>query len=87
LPRFIRSYSLFSAAHSKIHTDGLGDLEAQGDLTDHEYSITRGGNEVARISKKWFDWEDTYGVEITGTEDPVMILASTVVIDMCCHER
>jgi uncharacterized protein YxjI len=30
---------------------------------------------------------DTYGVEVADSEDPVLILASTVVIDMCCHEE
>jgi uncharacterized protein YxjI len=30
-------------------------------------------------------WTDTYGVEIADGEDDVLILASTVVIDMVCH--
>ncbi len=70
-----------------IHIDGQGDLEAQGDLSDHEYSLTRDGELVAQVSKQWFSWSDTYGVDVAGSEDPVLILASTVVIDMCCHER
>ena len=28
---------------------------------------------------------DTYGVDIQGGEDEVLLLASTVVIDMVCH--
>ena len=71
----------------EIHTDDRGDLEAQGDFSDHEYAVTRGGETVAAISKQWFTWGDTYGVDIADGEDPVLILASTVVIDMCCHER
>ena len=70
-----------------IHTDDQGDLEAQGDFSDHEYTVTRGGEPIAQISKEWFSWSDTYGVDVAGDEDPVLILASTVVIDMCCHER
>jgi len=70
-----------------IHIDGQGDLEAQGDLSDHEYSFTRDGELVAQVSKQWFSWSDTYGVDVVNSEDPVLILAGTVVIDMCCHER
>jgi uncharacterized protein YxjI len=70
-----------------IHLDERGDLEAQGSLSDHEYVITRAGQPVAQISKQWFSWSDTYGVDVAENEDPVLILASTVVIDMCCHQR
>lgn len=70
-----------------IHTDDGGDLEASGDFSDHEYTVTRNGEPVASISKQWFTWADTYGVEIADAADPVLILASTVVIDLCCHER
>lgn len=69
-----------------IHVDDKGDLEAQGDFSDHEYTVTRAGEPVAQISKQWFSWSDTYGVDVADGEDPVLILASTVVIDMCCHE-
>jgi uncharacterized protein YxjI len=70
-----------------IHIDGQGNLEAQGDLSDHEYSVTREGELVAQVSKQWFSWSDTYGVDVASSEDPVLILASTVAIDMCCHDR
>jgi uncharacterized protein YxjI len=40
---------------------------------------------VATVSKRWVAWADTYGVDIAAGEDDVLILASTVVIDMICH--
>jgi uncharacterized protein YxjI len=40
---------------------------------------------VAEVSKQWFTLADTYGVQISQGEDDVLILASTVVIDMACH--
>jgi len=40
---------------------------------------------VATVSKQWFSWTDTYGVEVADGEDAVLLLASTVVIDMVCH--
>ena len=38
-----------------------------------------------RSGKLILDEADTYGVEIADGEDDVLILASTVVIDMACH--
>ena len=79
--------SLFTFLHCKFTVDvpGPDDLEAEGDFLDHEYSFTRGGRTVATVSKQWFSWTDTYGVEIADGEDDILILASTVVIDMVCH--
>lgn len=68
-----------------VHLEGQDELDAEGDLTDHEYTITRAGEPVAQISKTWFEWSDTYGVDIADGEDPLLILASTVVIDQACH--
>ena len=68
-----------------VDVPGPDDLEAQGSLLEHEYTFTRGGRNVAIVSKKWFSFTDTYGVEINPDEDPVLILASTVIIDMICH--
>jgi uncharacterized protein YxjI len=79
-------FTLFQCTFD-IHVDGQHALEAKGDFSDHEYFVTRDGAPIARISKEWFSFADTYGVEIADREDPVLILASTVVIDMCCHER
>ena len=79
-------FTLFKCAFD-IHVDGQEDLEAQGDLFDHEYTVTRDGEPVAQISKQWFSWSDTYGVEIADGADPLLLLASTVVIDVCCHEQ
>ncbi len=79
--------ALFTFIHCKFTVDvpGPDDLEAEGNFLDHEYSFTREGRTVAAVSKQWFSMTDTYGVEIAEGEDDVMILASTVVIDMVCH--
>jgi uncharacterized protein YxjI len=68
-----------------IDVPGPNDLEAEGDFLDHEYAFYRSSNHVATVSKQWFAWSDTYGVEIVAGEEDVLILASTVVIDMACH--
>ncbi len=68
-----------------VDVPGPDDLEAQGDFLDMEYTFARDGRPVAEVSKRWFTWADTYGVDIADGEDDVLILASTVVIDMVCH--
>jgi uncharacterized protein YxjI len=68
-----------------VDVPGPDDLEAGGDFTDHEYTFARRGACVAAVSKRWFSWTDTYGVDINPGEDDVLVLASTVVIDMACH--
>ena len=68
-----------------VDVPGPDDLEAEGSFMDREYTFTRGGKTVAVVSKQWFTWTDTYGVDIQQGEDDVLILASTVVIDMVCH--
>jgi uncharacterized protein YxjI len=79
---------LFTFLHHRFSVDvpGPDDLEAEGDFLDHEYMLTRGGAAVAYVSKKYFSWTDTYGVDIAGGEDDLLVLASTVVIDMVCHD-
>jgi uncharacterized protein YxjI len=78
---------LFTLFRCKFTVDvpGPDDLEAQGNFLDMEYTFTRGEQPVAEVSKRWFSWTDTYGVDIHAGEDNVLILASTVVIDMVCH--
>ncbi len=80
---------LFTLLRCKFTVDvpGPDDLEAQGDFLDHEYTFERPGRAVASISKRWFKWTDTYGVDIATGEDDVLILASAVVIDMVCHQE
>ena len=68
-----------------VDVPGPNDLLAEGDFMDHQYAFTRNGNVVAQVSKQWFTWSDTYGVQVAQGEDDVLILASTVVIDMACH--
>ena len=70
-----------------VDVPGPDDLEAAGSFLDHEYTFERHGQVVAQVSKRWFSWTDTYGVDIGPGEDDVLILASTVVIDMVCHQE
>jgi uncharacterized protein YxjI len=57
------------------------DMEAKGNIVDHEYKIERGGDKAAEVSKRWFRVRDTYGIEVAEGQDDALILAVTVCID------
>lgn len=61
------------------------DLDVQGNLLDHEYSIGEGHDKIAEVSKKWFRLADTYGVQIEQGQNDIVILAVSVAIDMMVH--
>jgi len=70
-----------------IDVEGGKDMDAKGNLVDHEYEIERDGDTVATVSKKWFRIRDTYGVEVEPGEDEALVLAITVCIDAMSHPR
>jgi uncharacterized protein YxjI len=71
----------FALLASNFTIEGL-DCEVKGGFLAHEYSFTRGDQTVAQVSMQWFTLADTYGVQIADGEDPVLILAATVAIDL-----
>ena len=78
------AFTFFRCAFT-IDVPGPDDYEATGDFLDREYTFTRSGAAVAQVSKRFFSWTDTYGIDIVDDEDPITLLASCVVIDLCCH--
>ena len=62
-------------------------LSVEGDFFELEYAFQRNGTTVAQASKEYFSFTDSYGVDIADGEDPIMILATCVVIDMACHSE
>ncbi len=79
-------FTLFRAEFT-VDVPGPGDLIAEGDFWDHEYAFTRHGQVVARVSKAFFSWTDSYGIDVAPGEDDVLIVAAAVVIDQCSHEK
>lgn len=78
---------IFALLHHRFTVDvpGPNDLEAEGSFTDHEYEFRRAGRTVATVSKRWFSWRDTYGIDIDDDEDQILLLACAVVVDEACH--
>jgi uncharacterized protein YxjI len=69
-----------------IEVEDGKDLEAKGNIVDHEYKIERDGDHVAEVSKRWFRVRDTYGIEIAPGENDALILAIVVCIDQMSHD-
>ena len=65
----------------KVELEDGGELEAHGNIVDHEYEIERDGDKVAEVSKRWFRVRDAYGIEIAPGQDDALILAVAVCID------
>ena len=77
-------FTFFKCSFS-IAGEGTNHLHAEVDFTGHDYIFTRDEQPVAQVSKQWFAFSDTYGVQIVPGQDDVLILACTVVIDLCGH--
>jgi uncharacterized protein YxjI len=75
---------LFTPFHDRFTIDvpGPDDLEMEGDLFDHEFTIRRGGQTVATVSKRWFSMRDTYAVDVAPGQDDLLILASVLALDL-----
>src|SRR3954466_13657324 len=70
-----------------VEVDGGDDMEAKGNIVDHEYKIERDGDKGGEVSKKWFRVRDTYGIGIAPGQDDALILAVAVCLDQMSHDH
>jgi len=73
--------------HWTVNVRGGPDLDVQGNILDHEYSVNERHRKIAEVSKKWLSLTDTYGVEIDDGQNDILILALAVAIDMMSHDE
>ncbi len=73
--------------HWTVNVRGGPDLDVQGNILDHEYSIMERRRKIAEVSKKWFSLTDTYAVEIDSEQNDILILAVAIAIDMMSHDE
>ena len=73
-----------------VAPEGAGpeDLTITGDFWNHEYAFERAdGRAVATVSRRWFSFRDTFGVDVADDADAVLVLACTVVVDLCTRKK
>ena len=58
-----------------------------GDLLDHEFTVRRGAEVVATISRRWFSVRDTYAVSVAPGQDDVLILAIVLALDLAGEQE
>lgn len=69
-----------------LDVPGPNDYTVEGSFWEHEFTFMRGGQRVASVSKNFWGWTDTYGVDIVDGEDEVSILCTCIVIDQVLHD-
>ncbi len=79
----------FSWFNKKFMLDvpGPNDYAIEGSFWEHHYAFYRQQGVVARVSKEYWTWSDTYGVETAEGEDDVAILCAAIVIDQVLHDE
>lgn len=65
----------------------FGQYEMEGDVFSHNFQILKSGRIVAEVSKEWFSFSDTYGAEISDSENQGFLLALIIVIDQVIHDN
>ena len=75
--------ALFNILSQRFTVDlaGNGQLEAHGDILNHEFQVTNQGQVIATISKQWFAAEFMYGIAIAPGQDDVLMLCVAIAID------
>lgn len=64
-----------------VEKDGVEFMRIFGNFTEHDYQVTVGGAEVARVHKNWFTVRDQIGLSITGQVDHRIVIGCVIVIE------
>ena len=70
----------FTFFHQAYTVEGP-DWQVEGDFSSHEYTISKGDQVIATVSREWFTLGDSYEINIRDARDEVVALATALVID------
>ena len=72
-----------SPLHPKwtIAEAGGAEMEMTGNFLGHDFTFTADGQTVATVSKAWISLADTYGVDIAGGQNELLILCSVLALE------
>jgi uncharacterized protein YxjI len=81
--------ALFSLLRQRAYIDipGRGQLEAVGNIIGKDFEIRDGGQVVAQISRAWFRFRDTYGVDVAPGENDALIICIAICLDRIHDDR
>lgn len=63
------------------YTISAQDIEIQGNWWDMDFTVSAQGKEIAKITKRWFSWGDTYEVTILDETMERLIISLVIAID------
>jgi len=76
----------FSLLHPKLSVESsIGDFEINGNFVDMDYTVSRNGERIGEIHKKWLSWGDTYLLSVSDPKEAAFFTALTITIDSCLH--
>jgi len=78
---FIEKLNKISFGHKLIVDSVDGPLDINGNFNRTQYTISRSGNEVAKISRHRIRRKKHYGVAVRSDEDPVLFLGIIMAIE------
>ena len=80
-----KEFTFFS---NKFNIDSsMGHYTVDGDFLGLDFNILKDSYSVAYVSKKFFSFSDTYGVDVSDQENHAFILALVIVIDQVIHDN
>ncbi|MBZ4668397.1 MAG: hypothetical protein JG775_1549 [Defluviitaleaceae bacterium] len=78
----------FTFFRPRFHIEStFGQYSIEGDFFGYDFRILKQGRVVASVSKKFFSFRDSYGVEIADDENQALILAFVIIIDQVIHDN
>jgi uncharacterized protein YxjI len=63
------------------------ELEIAGNFFDYEFTIRRGVQTIATVSKAWLSIRDTDGVDIAAGEDDRLLLTAVLAMDLAENQK
>jgi uncharacterized protein YxjI len=81
----VKEWSWFKQQFT-LDVPGPNDYSITGSFWQHEFQFTRGNAVVAEVSKSYWSWTDSYGVQIADGQDDIPILCACIVIDQVLHD-
>ena len=81
--------ALFAPLREKFTVDLAdgGEIEVKGSILDHEYTLRRDDAVIGQVSKRWFTFTDTYGIDVAEGEDDALVLSIAVALDEMAHDK
>lgn len=74
---FVKEFTFFRPSYRLEGTS----WHLDGDFWAHEYALTDRGNQIMRLSKKWFTWGDSYELDIADQRNALICLCIALAVD------